>query len=124
MNKTLKVFLIVLAVLAALALLAGFFAFNRHGMFTFPRHMLYHSMPHMFGGFLLMGMLIRFIGFAIPVALLAWLFWYLVNKVADKKAASMNKEATVEASKPKVCPNCGKNVEEGWVACPHCGTKL
>jgi hypothetical protein len=22
------------------------------------------------------------------------------------------------------CPSCGKPVQQGWVACPHCGTKL
>jgi hypothetical protein len=124
MNKTLKVIIIVLGILVVLAFLVGAFTFHRHGFLAYSRHIPYMGMPHMFGGLMLMGLFMRLIGFLVPVALLAWLFWYMVNKLADKKAASMSKEVTAETSKPKVCPNCDKHIEDVWVACPYCGNKI
>jgi hypothetical protein len=28
------------------------------------------------------------------------------------------------AAAPTPCPSCGKPIQPGWVACPHCGNKL
>ncbi len=32
--------------------------------------------------------------------------------------------STPPAALTKPCPKCGQPVEQGWVACPHCGEKL
>jgi hypothetical protein len=40
--------------------------------------------------------------------------------------ANLPAAAPVAAVAPAVlaCTNCGKSVESGWIACPHCGQKL
>jgi len=124
MKKTLKVVLIVLGVLVLLGLLAAVIMLPRHGLWMYSRHMPMLYRPTMFGGFMILGMLFRLLGFLIPVGLLAWLFWYLVNKQAEKKAAAMVMPVQAETPQPKVCPKCHAEVEDSWVACPHCGNKL
>jgi hypothetical protein len=40
------------------------------------------------------------------------------------KKPSAPPSSTPPASTTSPCPKCGKPVEQGWVACPHCGAKL
>jgi hypothetical protein len=70
------------------------------------------------GGFGWIGMLARvaipllFVGLVVAVGVL------LLRKPSTPPAA------TPPALPAAVCKKCGKPVEQGWVACPHCGAKL
>lgn len=65
------------------------------------------------GGLGLLGLLARV---AVPI-----LFLVLVVAVV---VMLVRKPSTPPAPTTKPCPKCGQPVEQGWVACPHCGEKL
>jgi hypothetical protein len=70
-----------------------------------------------FGGF-------RMIGFVlIPLVILGLAVAGVVSLVRRKPAAQQPvvEKPVVEV---KNCGNCGKPVENGWVACPYCGNPL
>lgn len=66
----------------------------------------------LFGGFITLGIL------TLAVLGIVW----LVRRVAAPQTspAAQQTPAPVQAT----CKRCGKPVEAGWVACPHCGKKL
>lgn len=45
------------------------------------------------------------------------------DEVVAEEETSTQGEAVQEVD-PDECPDCGKPVEEGWRACPHCGARL
>ncbi len=124
MNKTLKTILIILAVLAGLAIVAFSMPFLHHGGFRGHMSMPFYGGFPMFGGFMVIGLIFGLFRFLIPVALIAWFFWWLMNKVAARKAAEAVKAAAPAPVVETPCKHCGKTVQAGWVACPHCGKKL
>ena len=64
-----------------------------------------------FGWLMMLGMiLLPLLVIGVIVAGIVWL------------ARSMGGLATPLRSQP--CPNCGKFVQVGWMACPYCGQKL
>jgi hypothetical protein len=65
------------------------------------------------GSFGWIGLLARL---AVPI-----LFFVLVAAVVVLLLRKPSAPATPAATP---CPSCGKPVQQGWVACPHCGTKL
>ena len=60
-----------------------------------------------------LGVLARLAVPVLFVALIVALVWIVVRS---------SKAPSAPASTP--CPSCGKPVQQGWVACPHCGAKL
>jgi len=47
-----------------------------------------------------------------------------VGLVVGIVALLLRKPSTPPTSPTTPCPTCGKPVQQGWVACPHCGAKL
>jgi hypothetical protein len=58
----------------------------------------------------------------VPVLIVAGFVVLIVFLVRKPSAGKPSAETPPPPS--KVCPGCGKPVETGWVACPHCGAKL
>ncbi|MGE5221278.1 MAG: zinc ribbon domain-containing protein [Omnitrophica WOR_2 bacterium] len=118
---------IVLAGLAALVLLAvvalvffGIFMF-RGGFIRHPLVMGPGMMRGYFpGGYGLFGIFGMLAGLALPLLLLG-----LIVAGAFAIGRGMRDRPLPDAPVPShACPNCGRAVQMGWVACPYCGQKL
>jgi hypothetical protein len=57
----------------------------------------------------------------LPVFIVAAFVTLIVLLVRKPSAGAT---PTTPSPAAKACPACGKSVEAGWVACPHCGAKL
>lgn len=84
--------------------------------------------PGMMGGFPMMGFgvfgwLIMLGMWLVPLAVVALL---VAGVMALFRATTVTPVGTPPAptSEAHPCPNCGKHVQNGWVACPYCGEKL
>ena len=100
-----------------------------------------HYMPFHGGGiWRSFGMGGMFLGWLIPLGLLALLILAVVLIIngarrRNQPAPAAASAAPVAPVAPAVvtpvepvaehaCPNCTRQVQEGWVACPYCGAKL
>jgi hypothetical protein len=74
-----------------------------------------------FGGFMMLGMGLRWL---VPLGLIG-LLAYGAFRYGQRKAAPVIPPAAPAAPAPEVtCPKCGQPVQAGWNNCANCGKKL
>ena len=49
-------------------------------------------------------------------------FWKYWKRVFAEETEQ--KETKIRATEPEICPLCKNELQEDWVACPYCGTKI
>ena len=84
--------------------------------------------PGMMGGFPIMGFgvfgwLIMLGMWLVPLAVIVLLVAG-VMALFRSTAVTPAGRPPEPASEVHPCPNCGRQVQNGWVACPYCGQKL
>jgi hypothetical protein len=118
MNKALKIVLLILGTLVAVAILFGI-GYRLYWLFAGGAGLFGGFHPMMGGGW---GMhplrTVRwlpvggFLGVLVLLSLLGVGIAILVNLRSAPKTA------------PRLCAKCGRPIEAGWVVCPHCGEKV
>jgi hypothetical protein len=118
MNKALKIVLLILGTLVAVAILFGI-GYRLYWLFAGGAGLFggFHPMmrgswgmyPMRMAGWLPFG---GFLGVLVLLSLLGVGIAILVRRNSGPKAA------------PRLCAKCGRPIEADWVVCPHCGEKV
>lgn len=115
MNKVLRTTLMVLGILVLAALLFGF-GTQLYWMVSGARWV---GFGPMMGG--MWGMHRgAFLGWS-PI--LGWLIGLVILALAVAGVVALVR-GPVPSQPARTCAHCGKPLQEGWVACPHCGEKV
>lgn len=77
------------------------------------------AMPY-FGGFMMLGMGLRWL---VPLALIG-LLAYGAYRYGQRKAVPAVAPVAAPAVPEQPCPKCGQPVQAGWNNCANCGKKL
>ena len=118
MNRALKIALLVLGSLVAVAILFGigyriyWLSAGGAGWYSGFRPMMgggWGMNPFHMAGWMPLG---GFLGVLVLLSLLGVGIAILVNLKSGPKSA------------PRLCAKCGRPIEAGWVVCPHCGEKV
>lgn len=147
MRKFWKWFFIVLAALIVLGIIAfvviglssgfgrpGAFLGRHGGFMMIPGRIRGFGGPGLFSfhpGLMLIGMLLHFFAWLIPLGLLILFVWAIVRLTSLNKSTAVGTQSTpspvappVESTPARTCQHCGKPAQSDWVTCPYCGAKL
>lgn len=69
-------------------------------------------------GFGIFGLLMMLGWLFIPLILIVAIVLGVISLVRGSRSVPVQPAAT------QTCPNCGRSVQSGWVACPYCGQNL
>ena len=72
------------------------------------------------------GFLIVLLVLGMPLALIAALVIWLVNRGAQKhvvSASALSQNVSI-SSTGQVCSHCGASLQRDWSHCPHCGAAI
>lgn len=130
MSKTLKIILFTILVLVILGFSSHAFTFMHHGFAGYGHPLSIHGCMPGLHGFFLFGAIGRLVMMLVPLVVLALAVWAVVELVRrDGKKPAVASPVTpapreTAANSPLTCAHCGKDLSQGWVACPHCGEKI
>jgi hypothetical protein len=85
-----------------------------------------YQLPMMGGGWgggAMVGLAMLVIRCLLPILIVAG-FIVLIVLLVRKSSKGASPAESAPPPTGKVCSACGKPVEAGWVACPHCGQKV
>lgn len=92
------------------------------GDFDEWRHPMLESRGFMpfYGGFFLLGGLLRLV---VPLALVG-LLAYGIYMLGKRSGAPAPVTGTAASASQRACAQCGKPAQDDWTSCPYCGTAL
>lgn len=90
-----------------------------YGVMDSGGHRSMMGFSHLFGSFMGLGMQLVWL---VPLGLLIMAV-YGVVRLANQPTGSVISFAS-SAAPTAVCPHCDKAVDENWVTCPYCDSKL